>query len=156
MSCDVSIPSIEAHITPLHPSSKNRTGENKGHSECLHHFFEHPFVLPASVPDTLIEFPGELDVTIPPRSSPRPVVRKPPITAQPNKSTQSDRNQRERALLEDSLLLAHFKSHPRVHQPPDTTVSNPLGSLLQSMHQKYIPRQSLNAYFKNIRRQPPQ
>lgn len=142
MSCDVSIPSIEAHITPPHLQSEIRVHENNGHSGCLHHFFENSFVLPDSVPDDLVEFPGELEITAPPRSPPCLIVRKPPSTAQPNKSPQPKRSQRVRELLEGSLLLAHFKRHGRAHQPPNTTVRKPLGSLLQATHQKHFPRKS--------------
>lgn len=136
MSCDVSIPSIEAHITPPHLRSENRTPENEGHSECLHHFFKHPYVLPDSVPDDLVEFPGELKITAPPRSPPCSVVRKPPITAQRNNSPQSVLSQQVRELLEGGLLLAQLKHHGRAHQP----VSRPPGSLLQATHQRHFPR----------------
>jgi hypothetical protein len=155
MSCDVSIPSIEPHITPPYLSSKNQAYENKGHSECLHHFFEHPFVLPDSIPDDLVEFPGELNVTVPTRSPLRPTFRKPQITAQPTKSPQSDRSQRVRELQEGSLLLAYFKSHGRVHQPFDTIVCKPLGSL-QATHQRHVPRLVIDASLEIIPRPPPQ
>lgn len=136
MSCDVSTPSIEPHITPPYLSSKDQAKEHTNHTECVHHFFEHPFVLPDSIPDHLVEFPGELDVTVPPRSPLRPIVRKPQITAQPNKSPQSDRSQRVRELQDGCLLLAYFKSHGRIHQPLDI-VCKPLGSSLQATHQRH-------------------
>ena len=138
MSCDVSIPSIEAHNTPPHVQSDNRTPEDEGHSECLYHFFEHPFVLPDSAPDDLVEFPGELKMTAPPRSPPCSVLQKPSITAQRNQSPQIDRNEQVRELLEGGLLLAQLKHHGRAHQP----VSRPLGNLLRATHQKHFPRRS--------------
>jgi len=138
MSCDVSIPSIEAHITLPHLQSDNRTFEHESHSECLHHFLEHPSVLPDSVPDDLVEFPGELKITAPPQSPPCSVIRKPPITAQRNNSPQFDLNQQVRELLEGGLLLAQLKHHGRAHQP----VSRPMKSLLRATHQKHLPGKS--------------
>lgn len=138
MSCDVSTPSIEAHITPLDLRPDNRTHEDEGHSECFHHLSEHPFVLPDSVSDDLVEFPGELKTTTPPRSPPCSVVRKPPITAQRKNSPQSDLSQQVRELRKGGLLLAQLKHHGRAHQP----VSRPLGSLLQTTHQRHFPRTS--------------
>lgn len=98
MSCDVSIPSIEAHITPSHLHTENPAHGDEGHSECLHHFLEHPFVLPDSIHDDLVEVPGELIITAPPRSPPFFIVQKPSITAQPNKSPQFERDQQVRGL----------------------------------------------------------
>lgn len=110
MSCNVSIPLVEAQITPLYLSSKDRTNEHRDDTECLHYLFENPFVLPDSVPDDLVEFAGELNITIPPRSVPRTTIRKPPITARPKKSPPSEHNRRVRELLEGSPLLAHFQT----------------------------------------------
>jgi hypothetical protein len=152
MSCDVTIPSIESHITPPYLSSKDQAKKHTNHTKCVHHFFEHPFVLPDSVPDHLVEFPGELDVTVPPLRPLRPIVRKSPITAQPNRSPPSDRSQRVRELQEGSLLLAYFKSHARIHQPLDIIECTPLGSSLQATHQSYVPGLSLEI----IPRPPPQ
>lgn len=156
MSCNVSISSIEEHITPPHLSSKDWTNEHRNHTECVHHFFETPFVLPDSVSDDLVEFPGELKITRPPRSPPRSVIRKPSITAQPNESPQSEHNRRARELLEGSLLLAHFKSHGSARQPLGTTMRKPLGTLLQATHQKKLPRLAIKTSSKSIPRPPPQ
>jgi hypothetical protein len=156
MSCNVPIPSIEAYITPPHLASKTGAHENPDHHKCLHHFFEHPFVLPDSVPDGLVEFPGELNTTVPPRSPPRPIVRKPPTLAHLHELPQSERNKRVRDLLEGSLLLAHFKLHAGARQIRDTPMRKPLGSLLlQEAHQKLLPRLAINTFSRNIPRQPP-
>jgi hypothetical protein len=152
MSCDVSIPSIEPHISPPYLSSKDQAKKHTNHTECVHHFFEHPFVLPDSVPDHLVEFPGELDVTVPPRSPLRPIERKPPITAQPNRSPQSDRSQRVRELQEGSLLLAYFNSHGRIHESLDI-VCNPRGSPLQATNQRH--GLDIDASFEIMLRPPP-
>jgi len=152
MSCNVSIPSIEEHITPPHLWAKDQTNEHRKHTESLHYFFEQPFVLPDSVPDDLVEFPGELKTTSPPRSPPRTTIRKLPITAQPKESPQSERNQRARELLEGGLLLAHLKSHGSARQPLGTAMRKPLGTLLQATH----PKHAINSVSKSIRMPPPQ
>ena len=153
MSCNVPIPSIEAYITPPHLSS--RTGA-PDHLKCLHHFFEHPFVLPDSAPDNLVEFPGELDTTVPPRSPSRPIVRKPPTLAHLDELPSSERYQRVRELLEGSLLLAHFKLHGAARQLRDTLMRKPLGSLLlQEAHHKLLPRRAINTFSKKLPRPPP-
>jgi hypothetical protein len=156
MSCDVSIPSIEAHITPTHLPSKDRTHRNESHTECFHYFLEQPFVLPDSVPDALVEFPGELKIAAPPKGPSRPVIQKPPITAQPSKSPQLERNQRLRELLEDSSLLLYFKHHGSARQPLDTTIRKPLGSLQQATHQAQSPRRATDAFSRKVWRLQPQ
>jgi hypothetical protein len=154
MSCDVSIQSIEPRITPSYLSSKDQAKEHTNHTECVHHFFEHPFVLPDSVPDHLVEFPGELDVTVPPRSPPRPIVWKPQITAQSTKSPHSHRGQRVRELEEGCLLLAHFKSHGRIHQPFDIIECKPIRSSPQAINQRH--GLVIDASLEIITRSPPQ
>ena len=143
MSCDVSVPSIEAHIPAPDLQSNNQARENEGHSECPHHFSGYPFVLPDSVPDDLVEFPGELKLTAPRQSHPCLLVRKPPTTAQPTKAPPFERSQRVRELLDGSSLpLAHLKSHGHARHPPNTTARKPLGSLPQATRQEHFPRKS--------------
>jgi len=145
MSCNVPMPSIEAHVTPRN-LSKNRTYENKGHSKCLHNFFEHPFVLPDSVPDDLVAGPKKASI-----------FRKnqPPTIAPPSKSPPSERNRQVRELLEASQLLASLKHHGRTNQPLNTTVHKPPGTLLQSVKETHFPRLAANAFFRNLPMPPP-
>jgi hypothetical protein len=155
MSCNVPISSVEAHITPPHLASKTGAHENRNHLKCIHHFYEHPFVLPDSAPDNLVEFPGELDTTVPPRSLPRPIVRKPPTLAHLNELPSSERYQRVRELLEGSLLLAHFKLNGGARQPRDTLMRKPLGHLLPATQQKNFSRHTVNTFSKKVPRPPP-
>ena len=112
MSCNVSIPSIEAHITLLHLSSKDRTNEHKKHNECVDYFFENSFVLPDSVPDDLVEFPGEMDIEIPSRSPSHSVIRRSPSGRKPSMPGAYPRGSYS---SEDSSLVTSNPSSPGSH-----------------------------------------
>jgi hypothetical protein len=142
MSCNIPIPSIEAHITPPHMSPSIKARNQEDHLECLHHFFEQPYVLPESLPDDLVAFPI-------PKDPHPPAFLEPPILAQLKEPPKAERHQQDRELLGSIPLNATPKRHDTV-QPPTVAAHKLSNTLLVEIRHKDILRHIYGVHTRNM------
>jgi len=135
MSCNVPIPSIEEHVTPPDMSPSIKTHEQTDHDQCLHHFFEHPYALPDSLPDDLVAFPPKFK---PPRL---PATLKPPTLSQPTEPPKAVRKSQFRELLGCIPTNATPKRHDSGFQSPAAAaVREPSEALTKEIRHKEFLR----------------
>lgn len=150
MSCNIPVPSIERHRTPPHMSPSIMTSEKDDHNECLHYFYEQPFVLPESLPDDLVAFPKELEKAAISESSHPPAVLEPSMTVGVSELERILQVPRRCALLGGAALITSLRRHDDNPQPLNTSMPRTPGTLLEERHMKHFPKLATDAHSRTI------
>jgi len=150
MSCNIPVPSIERHRTPPHMSLSIMTSEKDDHNECLHYFYEQPFVLPESLPDDLVAFPEKFEnETMSESPHPRAIL-KPAMSAQLGELERIEQVPRLCELHHSATLVASLKSHDNNPRPLNTSMPRTPGTLLEERHMKHFHQLATDAHSMNI------